>query len=205
MEKVEFFNPPYGGELLPYERYKLYDYVKRLKPAVILELGTGVGGSTYYMTSALKENNKGVIYTCDPFKGPSDIFLQRFEGILFYEKKLSDVFINELIVNGIIPDFIFFDGPELPEIALNDFKLIENHLKAGTIFSMHDWDENERAYDCGLSIKAKFIKPYLYSNESWELLEELSGTIKNSDMFDSASDIERPSDSVGMCFFKKIK
>lgn len=204
MEKIEFLNPPYGGELLPYERYKLHDYVKRLKFDIILELGTGVGGSTYYMASALKENNKGVIYTCDPFKGPSDMFLQEFEDILFYEKKLSDEFIKKLIVNDIIPDFIFFDQPG-PEAPLEDFKSLENYLKIGTIFSMHDWDENERAYDCALSIKPKFIKPYLYKHDDWELIEELSGTIKNSDMFDSPPDTKKPSDSVGMCFFKKIK
>lgn len=204
MKKIEFLNPPYGGELLPYERYKLYNYVKTLKPNVILELGTGVGGSTYYMASALKENNKGVIYTCDPFKGPSDIFIQEFKNILFYERILSNEFIKKLIKDNIIPDFIFFDQPG-PETPLEDFKLLKSYLKIGTVFSMHDWDENKRAYDYGLSIKPKFIKPYLYSHNDWELMEELSGITKNSDMFDSPPNTKKPCDSVGMCFFKKIK
>lgn len=204
MEKSEFINPPYGGELLPYERYKLYSYVKKLKPNIVLELGTGIGGSTYYMASALKENNNGVIYTCDPFKGPSNVFIQKFKGIMFYEKKYSNEFVKKIISDNIVPNFMFFDQPGL-EIPLEDFKLLKNVVNIGTVFSMHDWDENERAYDGGLSKTSSIIKPYLFSLNDWELIEELSGTKKNSDMFDSPPDSKKPADSVGMCFFKKIK
>lgn len=199
MEYNFFKNSPYPGEMLPYERYKLYNYVLEYKPSIILETGAGLGGgSTYYMSKALKQNNKGVLYTCDPLRSVHINLLEEFKGITNYVRTTSKLLIEKMIKDDNIPDFIFFDGPEDPKIALDDIKLIENHLKPGTIFSMHDWCTGTRKYDNAISTKADLIKPYLNESQNWELLEELSGTEKNSD-FDNMT-----YDSVGLVFYKKI-
>lgn len=43
----------------------LYSLVKMSKPGTILELGTGLGISSLWMSLALKENNHGVLHTVD--------------------------------------------------------------------------------------------------------------------------------------------
>jgi len=43
----------------------LYSLVRREKPKVVVELGTGLGVSTVWIASAMKENGFGVIYTFD--------------------------------------------------------------------------------------------------------------------------------------------
>lgn len=43
----------------------LYSLVRREKPKVVVELGTGLGVSTVWIAAAMKENGFGVIYTFD--------------------------------------------------------------------------------------------------------------------------------------------
>lgn len=43
----------------------LYSLVKREKPAVVVELGTGLGVSTAWMAAAMKEMGKGTLHTYD--------------------------------------------------------------------------------------------------------------------------------------------
>lgn len=43
----------------------LYSIVKRERPSLIIELGTGLGVSTAWMAAALKENARGLIHTYD--------------------------------------------------------------------------------------------------------------------------------------------
>lgn len=200
IENKNFFEtPPYGGEMLPYERYKLYNYVLKTKPNIVLETGTGIGGgSTYYILKALEYNNHGKLYTCDPFRSPNIKLINEFKKFIDFNRMSSNFRIKKMIKENIIPDFIFFDGPEDPNVALEDIKLIEEYLKTDTIFSMHDWCTEKRKYDNNISTKSLLIKPYLNQSKNWELIEELSGLIKNSN-FDNTG-----YDSVGLVFYKKI-
>ena len=77
-----------------------------------------------------------------------------------------------MLNKNIIPNFVFFDGPEEPEVALNDFKLLENSLPVGAFFSMHDWCTNVRKYDSETSTKALYLKDYINSFDNWILIEE---------------------------------
>ena len=43
--------------------YLVYSLVKMQQPETILELGTGLGTTALMIAQALKENNKGKIYT----------------------------------------------------------------------------------------------------------------------------------------------
>ena len=201
MKTKDFFeNSPYPGEMLPYERYKLYNWVLELKPKNIIEIGCGLGGgSSYYMVEAIKENNKGMIYSCDPGRMMSNELLSKNVGRLKYYKINSTDLIKYMISENIIPDFLFFDGPEQPEVALNDIKELEKHITDGTYFSMHDWDTCVRKYDNGVSIKSLLIREYIEKSENWELVECLSSEIKNSEYDDMEFD------SVGLCLYKYNK
>jgi hypothetical protein len=99
-----------------------------------------------------------------------------------------------MLNKNIIPNFVFFDGPEEPEVALNDFKLLENSLPVGAFFSMHDWCTNVRKYDSETSTKALYLKDYINSFDNWILIEELDG-----------ENYEEGEESVGLVFYKKIK
>ncbi|CAE6698840.1 hypothetical protein CFBP6600_03740 [Xanthomonas arboricola pv. corylina] len=44
----------------------LYSLVKREKPAVVVELGTGLGVSTAWMAAAMKETGKGTLQVIPP-------------------------------------------------------------------------------------------------------------------------------------------
>ncbi|UUZ54623.1 class I SAM-dependent methyltransferase [Massilia sp. H-1] len=54
--------PMYGSEDLC---VLLYSLVKREKPRVVVELGTGMGVSTAWIAAAMAENGGGTIYTVD--------------------------------------------------------------------------------------------------------------------------------------------
>lgn len=174
------------GEMTYYEREKLYNYVLNSNPNIVLECGAGVGASTYIIINAIQKDSK--IYSCDPEREPnfSD------EKLHFYNIK-SDFLIKYMIENKIYPDFIFFDGPEDRTVALEDFKIIDEYVEVGTIFSMHDWCLNKRKFDNGYSTKAELLKPYINSLSYWELLEETDGENYNEN-----------EESVGLCFYKKI-
>ena len=45
--------------------YLIYSLIKMQKPKTIIELGTGLGTTALMIAQALKENNKGKIWTVD--------------------------------------------------------------------------------------------------------------------------------------------
>lgn len=198
MDKSVFYHTKYNGEMLPYERFKLTQWVTSINPKVVFEVGTGNGGgSTYFIAKALKElNNGGVIYTCDPIRVINNDMLKEFNNIIYYQLTSNEM-LEKLTNENIKPNFIMFDGPENPEIAYNDIKFLENHIDNDTYFSMHDWD-SYRHYDRGNSTKSIKIRQYIENSKNWKLIEQLHSNIKNSD-FD-----EMKFDSVGLCLYKFI-
>ena len=192
----EFTYTKYNGEMLPFERFKLTNWILNIKPTIVFEVGTGNGGgSTYFIAKALKElNNDGVIYTCDPLRCIDDNMLNEFKNINYFNI-CSNEMLGNLITDNIKPNFIMFDGPENPNIADDDIKTLENFIDDGTYFSMHDWDLY-RPYDGGKSTKAVKIREYFENSENWVLIEQLNSDIKNSDFDD------KPYDSVGLCLYK---
>ncbi len=174
------------GEMTVYERKKLYKYIKEYNPTIILECGSGVGASTYIIVNAI--SNSSVLYSCDPARQPNFS-----HNLLSFYKITSEKLIKLLIDKQNYPNFFFFDGPENPEVALDDFIKLDKYVNIGTIFSMHDWCTVKRKLDNGVSTKAKLLKPYINSLNSWELLEETSG-----------EEYVVGEESVGLCFYKKI-
>ena len=193
---TDFTHTKYNGEMLPFERFKLTNWILDIKPTIVFEVGTGNGGgSTYFISKALTElNNGGVIYTCDPLRSIDENMLSEFKNIKYYNI-YSDIMLKNLINENIKPNFIMFDGPENPEVAFNDIKFLETYIEDGTYFSMHDWDL-DRPYDGGQSTKAVKIREYFENSNNWVLIEQLHSNIKNSDFDD------KEYDSVGLCLYK---
>jgi predicted O-methyltransferase YrrM len=177
---IDFVNCPYkGAELLPLERERLYNWVFNLKPKDILEIGTGNGGSTYYMAEAIKAAGiSTVIITCDPQRKVSNSFFETYPFVDYFRMS-SDKIIPFVIEEGFLIDFIFFDGPDDPEVALRDIKRLEVSIASGTYFAMHDWDFP----------KAEMIRPYMELSPNW---------IEQEVLFKSEV-------SVGLCLYKYEK
>lgn len=177
-----------GSEMLPYERYKLYTWISELiKPRNVLDVGCGVGGATYYISEGMKKcGSKGKVYSCDPGRGPSNSFLSIHKNV-DYRSVYSNELISELINKNIQLDYIFFDGPEDPDVAMKDISILEEYISPGCYFSMHDWETDLRKYDGQISTKSLRIREYMESNPSiWELVEVLDNSF----------------DSVGLCLYK---
>ena len=197
MKKINFIDDPYpNAEMLPYERESLYRWITQIiKPKNIIETGTGVGGSTHFMAKGLQTLKYGEIYTCDPERRPPVEFFIEFKNVHFYAS-VSSTMIDDLIQKNIDIDYIFFDGPENPSIAISDMIKLENYIKPGCYFSMHDWEISSRGYDGATSTKASLIRPYIEGSNKWKLIEKLSGLEKNS------SDNSYQYDSVGLCLYQ---
>jgi hypothetical protein len=197
MIDINFNKDPYpNAEMLPYERECLYDWVINIiKPKNILETGTGIGGSTYFMGMALKALGYGKIYTCDPGRKPTDDFFAEFKNVNFYSINSLEM-IKNIKQNKINIDFIFFDGPEDSAIAMQDILELEDYVSPGCYFSMHDWEITQRGFDNAISSKALLIRPYIEKSNKWKLIKQLSGLKKNSMANDYAYD------SVGLCLYQ---
>ena len=194
---LSFEISPYkGAEMLPYERFKLFNWISTFKPRGILEVGTGGGGGTSYMAEAIRLTRfKCPIYTCDPNRKPSPRLFRNYPFIEFFRQK-SDIMIQEIIDRNVQIDFIFFDGPEDSEVALRDIKTLETWIVSGTHFCMHDWEYKQRYFDGGISIKAKSIRPYMEKSKNWEKVEVLNGLKRSED---------NRKESVGLCLYKFVK
>lgn len=187
------------GEMLPFERQVLYSWIQKYQPNNLLEIGTGTGGSTQYISDAMTENGFGTIFSCDPTRSPSKTFIETRPNLKFYSI-ISTELIDIIILNNISIDFIFFDGPENPDIALQDLLRLEKYISNDILFCMHDWHTGIRNYDSSRSTKSDKIKPYIENSDQWTNIDTLYANKKNSN-FDST-----PWDSVGLCLyqFKKL-
>lgn len=171
------------GQMWPEERSLLQQIVQQLRPAVALEIGTWKGGgSTFQIATALLNNNYGTLHTCEPdyelYKIAQNTYVSELQNkypVILYNN-YSHHLINHLLENNLIPDFVLMDGPEDPNVSINDLKTLENHMKEGSIVSFHDWDTDIRA-DGLISTKSVLVRPYIESSKKWQLLHYITKPI----------------------------
>lgn len=156
------------GQLTMAERRFLYDTVIERKPQIALEVGTWKGGgSTLALACGLRRVG-GILHSCEPDKHLIGVANQLYSGLpqhiatVRLHNLRSSELINKLITDKTIPHLVFFDGPEEPNVAIDDLLTLEGHLKLGATFMMHDWEHQE-------SIKCKMIKPYLRESPKWRI------------------------------------
>ena len=198
-----------GGQMHFFERDKLYEWVYKKRPSVIFEIGGGEGGgSTIQIAHAIKtlkeeghcENAQ--FYTCDldggEFRKSHSYFSTHpdYQDFTHVINDYSTNFIQNLaIASNVVPDFIFFDGPDLPALNLADFKILEGLVEVGTMFASHDW---EPEVDGEPSPKNLELRPYIEQSENWKEVERLSGVAGEWPN-------EESENSVGLALYEKIK
>lgn len=177
---IDFNGNPDIGQMHPTERKLIYDIVRQTQPTICVECGTWKGaGSTYFISNALCENNKGILHTWE-----TDVELFNF-AVNFYNDKpnLKAVirFNNSDFLAGIKQltsiDFALLDGPDWPDYTLEQVKYLETIMHKNDHVIIHDWNVE----------KCSKVKPYLYSGQKqWEAVCEINNT------------------STGMICFKKL-
>lgn len=175
------------------ELWYLYDDVRRLRPRVIYEFGSGL--STNIMAAALSANAKdgganGKIYSFESTKkwwAASDQWLDN-ETRSFVELVYSPVRVEELFgakvfkhsnIPGLVPEMMYLDGPELtPEVrAASDILDFEALLVPGFWLVIDGRRDNAEFLDRHLqrryktSIRTGFMGG-AYLQRCYELLNE---------------------------------
>jgi len=124
------------GQMWFYERKMLYDAVCRRRPNLVYEVGTMYGGgSTYFITEALRRNGTGVLHTCEIDEPVYKAAKQKYSGFPGLKKHVKFHYGDALTVYPPLlrhrpPDLVFLDGAEIPEQTLNQFRMFDKYKKA---------------------------------------------------------------------------
>lgn len=160
------------GQLWRADRKLLYETIRRVKPKTVIEVGTWHGGgSTYFISQALHDNDFGVLHTIevDPlaYKIAQDNYRRHLPHLVnrvqFHFGKATDVYPELLREVGQI-DAVFLDGSANPEEALAEFELFKPFLRKGAVVLMHDWD-NE---------KMTLLRPKIEQSSEWYVRQTIT-------------------------------
>jgi hypothetical protein len=118
----------------------LYETVRRVRPAVSLEIGFAQGISTLAILKALEDNGAGHHHVIDPFQSRYDycgIAMVERAGpggrFSFYEK------LAEEVIPGLPRvQFAFIDSSHLFDLTLSEFVLVDRKLEIGGAIGLHD-------------------------------------------------------------------
>lgn len=128
-----------------------FEFLTKVKPKRILEIGTGEGGLTYFLSAVCKlQNIDCTIRSYDPHGRPQYQWLQN-AGV---DQRLENIF-NEnydKIANTEVIDFIKSDGITIVlcdgAFKKGEFKMLSEHLKTNDFILAHDY-----AYDANVFVK----------------------------------------------------
>lgn len=121
----------YGSEDLA---ILLYSLVKRERPRVFVELGTGQGVTTLWVAAAMKENGFGTIFTVDNgahFEGAVAKFKDRFDACVETQDQLSSHprFISHLCDKADVADHVRYIHRD---IDLTNIDWLTDEIRAAT-------------------------------------------------------------------------
>jgi hypothetical protein len=125
-----------------------YNFLDKIKPKRILEIGTALGGFTSFLNYTCKKLEIDCnilsydIYDRDQYE------LMRQSGI---DIKVEDIFLeNYTKIKSEIPDFIESAGSTLVLCdggdKIREFNLLSNFLKPGDFIMAHDYAENHEVF-----------------------------------------------------------
>jgi len=118
----------------------LYGAVRRLRPAVSVEIGFAQGISTLAILKALQDNGMGHHHVIDPFQsGFGNCGLAMVERAGFGAR----FSFHEKFAEAVIPSlprlqFAFIDSSHLFDLTLTEFVLVDKRLEIGGVIGLHD-------------------------------------------------------------------
>ena len=123
----------YRGEMAPFALI-LYELLIESKPDVVFEIGTRHGYSTRTILSALEENKKGKLYSCDIQNPKFD--LPEHLSLYWNFKRINSLDYHKEWKLPI--DVLVIDGDHHYDMAKSDFENYEKFVKKGGYIFMHD-------------------------------------------------------------------
>lgn len=126
-----------------------YNFIKKIKPKRILEIGTSKGGFTHFLNELSKEENLNIkILTFDIYEYPwYNDFIEN--GI---DLRIDDIFYwDEKQVKKYVVDYIREDGTTLILCdggdKVSEFEILSKYLKNGDYIMAHDYCKNTEIFE----------------------------------------------------------
>lgn len=119
------------------EKMLLYRLIRELQPETVIETGTHRGLTSLYLAHALYDNEKGHLWTADPFEWGARGNFRKFpaleQHITYLQIRGSDLASH---VSGI--DFAFIDGFHEKREVLEEIDALFPLLRDGAVVLFHD-------------------------------------------------------------------
>jgi predicted O-methyltransferase YrrM len=142
-----FHDYPRRSLMSSQNRCVVYGLIRMMQPSVVVEVGTFYAGTTEVMARALQENDKGAVYTTDPFgadrcPGIFAAWPVELQQRVRYSALNSMDFFLRLEREGVVPDLVLVDGNHDYEFALFDLQMAARFLRPGGIVLMDNAEQS---------------------------------------------------------------
>jgi predicted O-methyltransferase YrrM len=139
-----------------------------IKPKVVLEVGTWLGGgSTLHLLRALEQNGEGHLWGIEADRAIYDQMLKniqeaapeaahRFTPLFGLSEEVIPRWLDQLEPDPKI-DVVFLDGGDNPMEQVTEFKLLDSHMPVGGQLLAHDAKLR----------KGKWLGPYVSALDHW--------------------------------------
>lgn len=163
------------GQLWYAERKLLYETVRATRPRVAFEIGTWEGGgSTFFIASALAAGGGGVLHTVESDPERHAIATRSYRTHLprLVDSVRFHCGSSQAVIPGVLADegrcdFLFLDGAQDPDQALDELEMFKDYLAPGSVLVAHDWDNDKMAA----------VRPEIESDPRFEILQRLTGPV----------------------------
>lgn len=164
--------------------FAIYNFIKKEKPSLVIEIGMAFGVSTLSILTALKENGKGRLISIDPFQNDSmwkglgllNVKRAGFSHLHTLVEELDYLALPKFITEGHKVDFAYIDGWHTFDYALLDFFYLDKLLNENGVVTFND---------CGWRSVHKVLK-FLRTHRSYKEIEVgLSKNYHGTSYFDS--------------------
>ena len=156
------------GQLWNADRACLHETVLEVKPKVIFEVGTWLGGgSTLSMARALQKNGFGELHTSEVITAVHGeavkIYREEFPDLVpfvhFYLGSSLQVFPPALVGKSV--DMIFLDGAENADETVLELAMFVPFMHPGSTLCVHDWNTE----------KARKLRSILEISDDWRIVK----------------------------------